>query len=139
MIRALHRLSAVAYLIGLVAVSVLSLMPQAQMPGPEGTDKLAHLAAYGLIAAAAGFGFTERRDRLYAGAFALALGIALEIAQGYVPNRQPSAADALVNVAGVLAGLAVASLFRRVAAVARHESDTIADKTHGEHPSGRPS
>lgn len=139
MIRVFRRLFALAYLLGLIAVSVLSLSPQAQVPGPEGTDKLAHLAAYGLVAAAAGFGFTQRRDRFYAGAFALALGIALEIAQGHVPNRQPSAADALANAAGVVAGLMLAALVQRLATLIRRQSDTIAGQTHGEHPTGRPS
>lgn len=139
MIRVLRCLSALAYAFGLIAVGAFSLLPQAEVPGPEGTDKLAHLAAYALIAAAAGFGFSQRRDRFYAGAFALALGIALEIAQGHVPHRQPSVADVLANTAGVLVGLAVAALTLRAAGILRRETDTIAGETRSEHPSGRPS
>lgn len=90
-------------------VVMFSLLPAPDLPGvPPGGDKLEHFLAYGLLAAGAVQLFATR-GALRAGIGLIALGIALEIAQGlFTATRMMDAWDALANTLGVLAGLATA-------------------------------
>ncbi len=108
MIRLPHRVFILAYLAAILAVTVLSLIPQPQLDAPEGTDKALHLLAYGVIAGCGGLGFTNWDRRILAGTTAIGIGIFLEIAQGAWAGRNSSVADALSNTAGVILGLMAA-------------------------------
>ena len=74
-----------------------------QAPGFPGLDKIVHLL---LFAQNAVFGVLSfpTRGRSILLASLLVLGVVLELAQGYVPTRSSSAADALANGLGVLVG-----------------------------------
>jgi VanZ family protein len=91
----------------LVATVVASLLPVFLLPVvPPGGDKFEHLGGYALLAAAAVQLFARRA--LWSAALGLvALGVALEIAQGlFTATRQMDAGDALANTLGVALGLA---------------------------------
>ncbi len=92
---------------GVAAVVVCSLVPAFLLPQvPEGGDKLEHFGAYALLAAAAVQLFTARQAVVRAGTGLVALGIALEIAQGlFTTTRQMDVHDALANTLGVVVGL----------------------------------
>lgn len=92
---------------GVAAVVLLSLVPAFVLPEvPAGGDKLEHFSAYALLAAAAVQLFTARQAMLRAGTGLVAMGIALEIAQGlFTTTRQMDVHDALANTLGVAAGL----------------------------------
>ena len=108
MIRLPHRLFILAYVAAILAVTVLSLIPQPQFDAPEGTDKALHLLAYGVIAGCGGLGFASWDRRILAGTTAIGIGIFLEVAQGAWAGRNGSVADALSNMAGVALGLIAA-------------------------------
>lgn len=108
MIRLPHRLFILAYVAAILAVTVLSLIPQPQLDAPEGTDKALHLLAYGVIAGCGGLGFASWDRRILAGTTAIGIGIFLEVAQGAWAGRNGSVADALSNMAGVALGLIAA-------------------------------
>ena len=95
---------------GIAAVVLCSLLPAFLLPEvPQGGDKLEHFGAYALLAMAAVQLFTPRRALLRAGIGLVALGIALEIAQGlFTTTRQMDVYDALANTLGVMAGLLTA-------------------------------
>jgi VanZ family protein len=90
------------------AVVATSLVPAMLLPQvPAGGDKLEHFGAYCLLAMAAVQLFAPRRAVMRAGVGLVALGIALELAQGWLTTtRQMDVADALANSVGVLAGVA---------------------------------
>ena len=92
---------------GVAAVVLCSLVPAFLLPEvPAGGDKIEHFSAYALLAAAAVQLFTARHAVARAGTGLVALGIALEIAQGlFTTTRQMDVQDALANTLGVVAGL----------------------------------
>ena len=93
-----------------LAVVVLSLRPVAQVVEmPRNSDKVQHLLAYGVLAAAAVQVFRPGRTLLAVAAGLVAMGVLLEFAQGAMTTyRQADPADALANAVGVLLGLATA-------------------------------
>jgi VanZ family protein len=116
MIRPPNRLYALAYLAGLVLVAILSLVPRVDVPGPEGSDKFAHLIAYGAIALAGGLGFRDWDRRIMAATTAVGIGIFLEVAQASWAMRDGSVTDGVANTAGAALGLAAAWIVLRVLA-----------------------
>jgi VanZ family protein len=90
--------------IGVAVVTYLSLAPAPPQIDLEQGDKLQHLIAYGTLMlwfAQVRTGAAERRATAL---LLLALGIALEVAQGLSGYREMSVADALANAAGVALG-----------------------------------
>ena len=92
-----------------VAVAAGCLVPADRLPGRLPNDKLLHLLCYALPPAA----LAPTSGRTAAGAAALLLlGLAVEVAQHFVPGRSFCRRDLAANAAGVLlgtlAGLAVA-------------------------------
>jgi len=98
-----------AWALMILAVIVLSLIPKPPIPPTLTIGKLDHLIAYFALAAFAAQLYLRRRAQLGA-AFALVLlGIALELAQGYLTTyRHMAAYDALIDALGVALGTAVA-------------------------------
>ncbi len=96
--------SRIAFVIGLLAVILLSLLPQEVLPDPGTWDKLNHAMAYGVLVLAGGLGFRGLRSLLLVGIGLLILGIALEIAQAALPHRSASAYDVLANFIGISLG-----------------------------------
>jgi VanZ family protein len=95
---------------GLVAVVVyLSLTPTPPKIDVDSGDKLGHLAAYGALAYWFSQFYAGRTRLLYLLGF-VAMGIALEIAQGATGFRSFELADMAANTLGVVAGWAAALL-----------------------------
>ncbi len=90
--------------LGIAAIVYFSLFKLALDTGMQGGDKLGHLLAYGLLMAwwSQLYESAAARWRL-AGAF-IALGTAMELAQGLTPDRYPEWLDLAANTAGALAG-----------------------------------
>lgn len=94
------------------------------LPPLPGIDKLAHSLAYGGLAAAMLFGFSERWKKQRRGlvifattVFCLLYGISDEFHQSFVPGRTPSLVDILADSAGaVLVCLLWLRIRRRVKA-----------------------
>lgn len=93
----------------IVAVIVLSLMPKPPIPPTLMIGKLDHLIAYAALAAMAVQLYATRRAQWRAGLALIGLGIALELAQGFLTSdRHMAVYDALVDALGVVLGLATA-------------------------------
>ena len=109
------------------AVVASSLLPAHDLPEvPDGFDKVEHFLGYLLLGAWAVMLFATRRAQAVAAAGLIALGVALEVAQGaWTVSRMADSADALANSLGVLAGLmlgptpAARALLRVEAAIRR--------------------
>lgn len=96
-----------AWVVMILGVIVLSLMPSPPIPGPLTIDKFDHGLAYFCLAAMAVQLFDTRALWLAAALWCVTLGIAMELAQGFLTSyRGMSAYDALIDAIGVALGLA---------------------------------
>lgn len=94
--------------LGVVITLVVSLMPSPFTEGAPNTDKIVHLAGYGVLMFWWAQLIIQRRWRL---AIAVVLlGIVIELLQGLTPDRQTDVLDALANSGGVLLGWLLARL-----------------------------
>ncbi len=103
-----------------LGVTILSLLPLRELPGPAFShlDKLYHVTAYGVLMAWFAWATPVARRKRLAG-WLLVLGIAIELAQGYVPYRASSVADVLADALGIaLAAWLVRHPYAGFAAVA---------------------
>ncbi|UCE90700.1 MAG: VanZ family protein [Pseudomonadota bacterium] len=90
------------------AVIYVSLTPKPPDVGIRINDKFSHLAAYAVLMGWFCQLYWQRGARLRNGLLLVAMGIALEIAQGLGQHRMFEYADMLANTLGVLAGWALA-------------------------------
>ncbi|MCC7487561.1 MAG: VanZ family protein [Burkholderiales bacterium] len=93
-------------LVGLVIY--LSLAPIGIDTGVVHGDKLSHVAAYTVLMVWFASLYATVRGRLGFAAGFIAMGVALEIVQGWIGYRQFEVADMLADAAGVAAGWALA-------------------------------
>lgn len=84
------------------AIAVLALSPLPAPSGPEGVDKLQHLAAFAVLAALAEAAYPGRHTRLARWGLLLGYGLLIEASQALLPYRDASSADLIANAAGVL-------------------------------------
>ncbi len=117
----IRKLLQMAFIIGLLAVTALSLLPLDTVPDLGLWDKVNHVMAYAALALAGGLGFTGLRSLLLVGIGLLILGAGLEIAQAALPSRSPSANDALANLIGIslgsIAAVGVSALLQKRAQI----------------------
>jgi len=107
----------------LIAIVIWILSSQRTLPQPKGIlgwDKLQHLAAFAVLAAATGLwitpAFWKRRPVLSLSLVALigsAYGVVDELHQYYVPGRFSSSWDWLADTLGALLGAVAVLLFMR--------------------------
>lgn len=88
-------------MLALILISWLALTPSSP-PMPGQTDKLAHLAAFLLLALLADRAFPQRGFDYLVILPLIAYGGALELVQGMLPYRFGSWADLAADAAGVL-------------------------------------
>lgn len=101
-----------------VAIMWMSLSPHPPKP-PQvlSWDKLQHATAYGVLTFLAGWAFAPyfpklRRGWLWAVCFAVAFGVAMELAQGLLSDvRTADPLDALANACGAAAVFVLARLW----------------------------
>ena len=103
------------------AIVWLSLTPSPPEPGFEYGDKLAHFLAYGLLMFWFAYLYGATRARIGYALLWVAMGVALEIAQGTTSFRSLELGDMAANALGVLAGAAAALSLPRAAAAAGRE------------------
>ncbi|HUL05495.1 MAG TPA: VanZ family protein [Candidatus Acidoferrum sp.] len=96
------------FLLAAATVTVLSLLPQRDVPKVGVSDKLEHAIAYFGLAILGGLAFRERRRLLYLFVILCAMGGAIELLQAFSPGRTPELADAVADAAGAAAGIFVA-------------------------------
>jgi len=109
-----RNLCRVAFGVGVIAIVVLSLLPQADMPDVHMSDKVNHALAYGSVMLAGGLGFWLPRQRLLVVGGLFLLGGAMELLQGLTPTRHMSLLDLGANVVGIAAGWLLAVLLTNV-------------------------
>lgn len=95
----------VGLVVGIVAVVVLSPVPQEAVPDTTGWDKLNHLLAYCAVALCGALAFRNPRALVMIGIGLFVLGGALEVVQAFLPNREASFADGIANGIGIATGL----------------------------------
>lgn len=94
--------------LSIAALIVVCLVPLDGLPPlPDNSDKVEHLLGYFILAAAA-VQLYRGRLLLQAAVGLVALGIAIEFAQGMTAYRSADAYDAMFNTIGVLLGMATA-------------------------------
>lgn len=92
------------------AVAVGCLLPTAELPVFEASDKIQHFAAFMALGAIGAIAFPGRRAMIWL-AFALfAFGCLLEGLQLFVPPRQAALGDVIANSLGIAAGLVSGAL-----------------------------
>lgn len=113
-ITALRHAATAAFVVATVAVIFLSVTPQPiPTSGPLLSDKVQHLAAYGVLAMVGGVGLAAgKRVRGLAIAL-LALGLALEGVQAFVPGRFAGLDDMVANALGIAIGSGIALVVNR--------------------------
>jgi VanZ family protein len=98
------------WLAAIAATVVVCLLPPPPMAVPHGLDKLEHVMGYAALSAGAVWLFAGMRGQCRAAAGLVALGVALEWAQGALTTtRLADPADAVANTVGVLLGLVLAA------------------------------
>ena len=95
------------------AIVVLSLMPAPpDIDVPQG-DKLGHIAAYTLLSFWFCWLYPAWKTRIAYAAGWIAMGVALEFAQGATGYRSFEVADMAANSLGVLLGWGISATLRR--------------------------
>ncbi|RVU36784.1 VanZ family protein [Hwanghaeella grinnelliae] len=97
----------------LAAVTVLSLLPLQFAVQSGASDKIEHFVAYAALTAAGRIGYRDRPGPLMLAAAIVVYGIAIEIAQSFIPGRMMSGWDVFANTTGVLIGLGLSWLVLR--------------------------
>ena len=94
----------------LVVVTALALVPSAPQELSLGWDKLNHTSAFCALAVVWRFAFPGNAWRwVQLAAGLMALGVAIEVAQHFVPGRHADATDLLADALGAAAGMLVAA------------------------------
>lgn len=97
----------------LVAITVLSLTPVAELPEVPGTDKSHHFIAYALLMLPTAL--RKPKKWLLIALFFIAYSGGIELVQPYV-NRYGEWLDLLANTGGLVCGIVLAGLFNAVSA-----------------------
>lgn len=112
----------------LVAITILSLWPLAELPVVPGRDKLHHLVAYAVLMLPVALRKPPRWPLI--GLFFVAWSGVIELVQPYV-NRYGEWFDMLANVLGVLCGVIVAAVVTRLGAALSEFEQTVSEKQRG--------
>jgi len=96
-----------------IAIIAGSLMPLPPMDAGQGSDKVFHLAAYGLLTVMALLQRQSYRTALIVVFAIVMLGATIEFLQPYT-GRQREAADLLANGTGTAIGALLAWIFRSI-------------------------
>lgn len=107
----LRTITRILFCLAAAAVTVLSLLPQRDLPKVGVSDKLEHALSYFVLAILGSFGFREPRGLLYLFVLLCAMGGVIEVLQAFSPGRSPEVADAVADGAGAAAGVLIALAF----------------------------
>ncbi|UCF83693.1 MAG: VanZ family protein [Desulfobacteraceae bacterium] len=105
-VRSFSRLVVLVWIISIGTVSYFSLIPTAEFPFDfRWSDKLCHSLAYLWLSVLPFYGFTKAQRALKAAFLMIPLGIGLEFAQVFVPERLFSLGDMIANSFGASIGI----------------------------------
>lgn len=90
--------------LGVGLIITLSLTPAPPQINIENGDKFGHLAAYGLVTLWFAQFYTGLRQRIWLAVGMVALGVAMEYAQGATGYRMFDVADMIADTVGVAIG-----------------------------------
>ncbi|MBB2484390.1 VanZ family protein [Mitsuaria sp. WAJ17] len=111
-LRRLIGLAPALFALTLFAVSYLALCPAPPRAADLGWDKLNHFSAFGMLTLLGSLAWPGRQGRLAGGL--LAYGGLIEILQTQVPGRAAEWADLLADGIGILLGLGLLLVLRRL-------------------------
>lgn len=94
-----------------VVVAWASLIPSKDVPGPQVSDIVMHLAGYAVLGSLTALGQARLRPVL-AVTFVACFGIALEMIQGLGGLRTPELKDVVMDVLGAVVGVGWVALVR---------------------------
>ena len=100
----------VGFVLCILTVSVLSLLPEDELPDVSLSDKISHFIAYSVIVTFGLVGYRGVKAAILVVVGAIALGGSLEIGQLFVPGRSGDMLDFVANCIGVVAGVLLARL-----------------------------
>lgn len=86
------------------------LLPTAELPVFEASDKVQHFAAFMALGAIGAVAFPGRRSMVWLAIALFAFGCLLEGLQFFVPSRQATLGDVIANSLGIAVGLASGAL-----------------------------
>ncbi len=92
----------------LSAITGLSLLPLQFAVQSGLSDKIEHFAGYAALSVACRIGYRRTVTPRVAGGAIIAYGIAIEIAQSFIPGRMMSGLDVVANTVGAFIGLGLA-------------------------------
>jgi VanZ family protein len=104
----------ILFLLAAAAVTVLSLLPQRDLPKVGVSDKIEHLLSYFALAILGSFAVRERRSLLYLFVLLCVMGCVIELLQAFSPGRSPDLIDAIADGAGAAAGVLIGAAFALV-------------------------
>lgn len=103
----------IVFWLAVAGVVLVSVTPQDRLPGVDMWDKLQHALSYGLLTVLGGLAYRHTGQFRWVVLGCVTLGIALELAQLFVPGRNGDVADAFANGIGAAAGLGLILALRR--------------------------
>jgi VanZ family protein len=109
-----RRIARILFLLAAAAITVLSLLPQHDLPKVGVSDKIEHLLSYFVLAILGSFAVRERRSLLYLFVLLCVMGGIIELLQAFSPGRSPDILDAIADGAGAAAGVLIGAAFARV-------------------------
>jgi len=113
--RLIFRLS---FFIAFAAISYLALAPITETPVSTGWDKLNHATAFFCLLLLMSLGFPYKPSFWSKVALLFAYGVAIEVAQSFIPPREPSLLDLVANGCGLALYVFVRPLVQRFFPVA---------------------
>ena len=110
-----HKLGKIIWGGMVLIVVVLSLLPldQTVIQVPL-TDKAAHFLTYSILTFIALLSSTQKHSIIMILAVQILIGIGVEVAQSFTPDRMPEFLDVVANCLGVLIGTLAYFLFRKI-------------------------
>jgi len=109
--RHLQRLvTRILFQLAVATVTVLSLLPQRDLPKVGVSDKLEHAIAYFGLAILGSLACRTRGGLLSLFVLLCAMGGIIELLQAFSPGRTPEVADAAADAAGAAVGILIALL-----------------------------
>ena len=102
-----RRIARILFLLAALAISILSLLPQRDLPKVGVSDKVEHLVSYFVLAILGSLAFRGWRSLLLLFVALCAMGGLIELLQAFSPGRSPDVIDALADGAGAAAGVLI--------------------------------
>jgi VanZ family protein len=108
------RIAQVGFYVALVGIFVLALMPGPSVPASTGWDKTDHWLGFFTLSALAAHAYPQQPFWRRIAPVLVGIGILIEIAQWFTPDRDADWHDVLADSVGILAYGLLAALLQRM-------------------------